>query len=649
MRINFQKLIKNPKAFVKSFTRKEFDTLMDKLDDAFHNKMKPLVDDNTYDLLLDIYMDRYPRSKRREKVGHRLGNKKEEVKLSTPMPSLTKAKAGSRRLTLFLTGDLCVLSDKLDGISLKADYVKGKLTQIFTRGNGVLGKDVSHIIPFCKLPKKLSKRLDISVRLEAVIAQKTFNSKFSKKSGGDYSAARNFVGGQINSPTKALKRVDMKVFEIIEGKGSEKPLSKQLSMLMNLGFDVVFHGTVVPTEESLSRYYAARIKASPYEIDGIVVARDISYKRTAKNPKHAVAYKENSEADMKIVTVQRVEYDVGRTGKITPRVFYKKTELGGVINDKATGHNIGYIINGYSKDAEAAAKKMGIKLKKTPIGPGAKIKIVRSGKVIPYIVSVEKPAKSGKPQLPEINYTITGVEAYYAGDGAGGTADLKRIAHFFNVIGIDGLKLTTVKRLAANGLDSIEAIMNASVEDFLAIDKIGEKKARGWHSQIKEKTKTLNWPTVAYASSVFPNFALSRLEAIFENYPKIHHDFKKKALVQKKVEMLEGFKELASVFAENLPKLIRFIRKHDLKVKRKKKVKASGSSMSGFNVTMTGVRDDAITQFVIDQGGVIQNMRANTNLLVIKDSSFTSSKVDKAEEKGIPVMTVEEFRNKYGI
>jgi len=648
-RLSKRQLIADPVGYAQSLEKPLLESLLDRLDKAFHNDMDPLISDYSYEEIMDWYRDKWPKAKRLKQTGIRLGNKQEEVKLPNFMPSLLKVKPDTKEFSSYVDNYIgpYVLTDKLDGISLQIIYEGGRPTKVYTRGNGLMGKDVSRHIPNFKIPKRISTKSRIAVRAEAILNESTFQRKFSKDSGGKYTAARNTAGGFINNTkgdSTGLKSVDVIVYEMLEGPNANKKLSTQLKYMEKLGFKVVHHRTVKSIDSAkLSKYYADRVKNSKYEIDGIVVANNAPYVRRSSLPKHAKAFKENSRSDMKDVKVLKVSWELSKGGKIIPRIWYAKTTLGGVSNDKATGHNAFFVINGFRQKEIKDNKPV------MPLGPGAVVRIVRSGKVIPHIVEVVKAARGRKPQMPDVPYVLRGADAYYSGERHGDTY-AKQITHFFVTIGVDGLKLTSVKKLIDAGLDSVKKIIEATEEDYASIDGIGEVKAKQWSRQIKIKLKQTDAATLADASAIFIGFSKSRLDTLFSIFPSTlaMSKWTKSKVLARIHGSTTGFKKLADNFVDMLPKFIDFVEDNELILRKPKKApKPKGNKFSTYKITFTGVRDKDLQHYIEEQGGIVQNMKSDTNMLLIKDDSYTSSKIDKANAKGIPVLTLIQFKKKF--
>lgn len=642
----------DPYSYFTSRSREVQEAILDHLEELYHKKFKPIISDGDYDLCYDWFIAEYPDSGREDKIGHqveRLSSKREEVELPNFMPSLSKIKPETKELKKFRKDypGPYVLGDKLDGISLQVIYEGGKPVEAYTRGDGTFGKDVSRHLKYFNIPKKIKEKKRISFRCEAEIDNPTFFAKYDEEAGGEYTAARNFVGGKLNdlkkSDKKAFKDISIIVYGIIEGPMSDNTLLIQLMFAEKLGLDVVEYKVVDDiSSKFLSKYHAKRIKKSEFDIDGIVVTQNKPYEQSDKNPKHAKAFKENSEADMEIVTVERVEWNESKVGKFNPRVFYPLTKLGGVKNDKATGHNAFFITHGYPfKDRDKG-------LPVRPVGPGAKIKIVRSGKVIPYIHEVLEPSTSGKPDMPDSPYEYRNGNVEIYSTEVSDLAHAKAITHFFVTIGVDGLRLSSIMKFIEAGYDGIIDIMFATEEQIAEIEGFGAKKAKQWTTQIKNAKKNITAPMAADAFNIFEGFSKERLDKIFTAYPNVKKFAKYSRSKQiAKIEALGGFKKLAVEFVDRFPHFVAQLKALDIKLKKVEKKVASSNKLEGKFITFTGVRNAELTAQIEDMGGVVQSSKASTNLIIRKDADYTNNKIDKAIEDGKEVLTVQEFVDFY--
>lgn len=645
-----KKLFKDPAKYANTLNRKQLDSLLDYLDDMYYVKDEPALEDVYYDAIYDVYAERYPKSARLKATGK--SSKQEDILLPIPLPSLDKIKPGTKASKTFLTTDKDVrrvVSDKLDGIAIELIYKDGKPVNAYKRGSGTEGKDITHHIPNMKIPKKLKVKGTLIVRAEAVISV----AKFEKLYGDEYNNPRNFVAGVLNSltPKSAVKKLDIVTFEVLEGKYASKTLERQLSFLKDNQFDVVFFmwessGTL--TDEFLTKVHEARMQVSPYLLDGLVVSKCITYERGSAKPKHAKAFKINSIHDMVEVPILRIDWEETRTGYFAPVARYAPIKLDSITNDVATAHNAYFVMHGHTKSDAAAAKKKGKKLKSRPLGPGAVVRIMRSGKVIPTIESVIRAAK--KPQMPEGDWELRGVHAYNKEETE--LVKIKELTHFFKCVGIEGMQQSTVQKLYDAGYTTIPAIRDITLSDYEAIPGFGRSKGMVHIKQMASKAHKSTYVQLANASNLFLGFSEGRLSKIIEEIPNPNKYWKANGSADLKdaIQNIEGFKEIASVFVKAVPKFRKFLKANGLKIVKPKKAKKIDDSLEDLIITFTGVRDDKVKSHVESRGGKIQSMRKDTNLLIVPNSDYTSSKVDKANESDlVTVMILEDFKAKYNL
>lgn len=639
-------------------TRSEFSAVLDYLDDVYYNKAKKPIKDSEYDELKEHFIQRFPKAKRETKVGHKVGNKRAEVKLPNPMSSLDKIKEPKKidAYSKKFPGPY-VVSDKEDGMSLQLGYELGVPNSLYTRGDGLAGQDISHLIPYLKIPKRIKIKTPFYIRIEGIVDNDTFEKHLSKKNGGDFTAVRNAAGGIVNKLPSSkdfekyaayAKHLTLYAFKILDGKGSELKPSKQFELLESLGFKVVPYKIVKTIDfDKLSAFLNERIKKSRFDIDGLVIEQDKYHPIGHSLPKHAVSFKENSAASMVDVTVKDVSWEASRNGILIPVVNIEPTKIGGVNVSNFTGHNAFYIQHGYLKDSEADLSGE----KPKPIGRGAVIRAVRSGGVIPYIVEVVKPAR--KPTMPDVEYKAKGVHVILAGKSNAGKElqTQKKLEHFFVRIGVDGFKLSTIQRFWNNGYTKLSQFLKLKKKDFVSIDGLGERKAQQFEASLTKALENLDFVKLADASGYLTNFGRRRLQMIVSAYPDVMDwdgKYSRSSIVTK-IQALDGFKEIAHDFADNLPKIVKFANTFGLKVKKAEKKVVKGSKMKDLRITFTGVRDAELTKAIEEQGGAVQDWRKDTNLVLVKDESFSSGTTSKAEDANVPIMTVVKFRKKYGL
>lgn len=641
MRINWKRLRGDTRNYVSELNQKELLHILKRLDHIYYVDDEQKVTDKVYDHLKDTFEERYPKHAYLKKVA--ATRQKDDVKLPYPMGSLSKVKPNTQAFDKFYeshAGSWC-LSDKLDGISLEVIYEGGKPVQAFTRGeDGIYGKDVTRHIPNLKIPKRISYKKHLAIRGEAIVPNKTFDKYLFVDNGGDFKTARNAVGGMINKGqgSEHFKRVRIPMFRILGGELAKKPISQQFKKMEELGFEVPKYRVVKTiSSESLSKYYATRTSKSIFELDGIVVERNVVNPVVGGRPKYAKAFKENLEEDMVQTKIKDIIWQDTRTGILSPVGIIEPTLIGGVTVSRVSLHNLYTVKHGYRyKD-----RNLGLPVR--PIGRGSIVKMVRSGKVIPHMVEVIKAAK--KPLLPE-NFEEHGRHAYTTQTTQ--ASETRAITHFFSTLKVEGLKQGTVTKLIADGFDSVPKIVNMRGVDWRR-SSVGESNAIKLPSEIKRKLASADVVTLAHASNIFKGVGTTRFETVFDSIPDIlNKAARAKSIrpIQAEIESLPNMgKVMSGKIAQNLKEFVLFLKEIKVKPQAQKKVKVTGNKLAGHTILMTGVRDDTLKQWIIQQGGkVAGSMTKAVTILIVKDSSFTSSKVDTAEERGIPIVPKDAFQ-----
>ena len=272
-----------------------------------------------------------------------------------------------------------VISDKLDGISFLLTQESEEI-RLYSRGNGKEGKDLGYLLKYIKLPKTIKNLGKLTIRGEILISKDNF-----KKIKSEAANTRSFISGisnlkKIDTKKKSdLKKVDLVCFELIY---PEMKPSEQFEFLKKNKFNCV-HNQIFPTTEfeNLKEILLKRKDECPYDIDGIIVCQNLLLERNIdKNPKYAFAFKMDME--FAFSNVIDVEWNQSKHGKLKPLVLIEQVVLGGTNVKAATGNNADFIV-------------------KNKIGPGAKVKIIKGGEIIPKIVEV---IDGKNPKLPDCNF-----------------------------------------------------------------------------------------------------------------------------------------------------------------------------------------------------------------------------------------------------
>lgn len=643
---------RDPYAYTQTLNKRESIELAKYLDYRYHEQNKDLVPDEVYDVLIFSIEDRWPAAKYLKKIGHKVTTKgRKEVPLPVPMASLNKIKPETKNVEEFLKS-VGIIGDKLDGISLQIEYSNGIPVACYTRGDGTKGQDVSGVLPALNIPKSIPEKKYVNVRCEFVIRKKSFASKHSKSAGkGEYKTARNMGGGLLtrNKPSKAVRDFDVVAFEIGQGKGAGAKLSQQFSLLKRWGFTVVRHKRVngLNVDQAVKWLEKFR-KTAHYEIDGVVMTKDVPYRVSKSNPKHSKAFKVNSLAASKVVKIKEIEWRRSRYGKLVPRVIIDPIELGGVTVEHFTGHSYYYIQHGFRY--QDRKKKLPVR----PLGVGAEIRVIRSGDVIPYIMEVVKPAR--RPSKPSVPYSLddNGVYAMAVRDKSAGTDHelrKKRMVQFFSAMKMKGVKSGIVEKLYDAGFKTLRSILHASPEKLMRAEGVKEKTAQNVVDTIQSGLEKATFAKTAYASSVFGDkIGESKLQAVIDHYPNLLDMIETHSTVELKhrLEEVEGIKTQAAILAKRLPKFLKFLERNRIELVDDEQKAQVSSKLDGMKVLFTSLRDEQLLEDILANGGQKASSVKSATHIVAKPGA-SNNKIDQANEQGKPVLTVDEFRDQFNL
>ena len=362
----------------------DFVKILEKADELYHSSEdESFLSDAEYDFLYRFAEKVDPTNPYFLGIGSEVRG--EKVKLPFPMGSLDQIYEGEipNWVTKHaLDEELIIISDKLDGQSGMIIYDKSGNFQIaYSRGDGVEGADISrHIRKIRGVPAEVEKPL--VVRGEIIIEEATFpylRDNFKRKSGKPYKNPRNAVSGMMNSKTIDKEIYPFIKFVAYQIVGSTESKNIQLSDLDAMGFEVVYstacRGKTL-SDEWLTKHLELRKQNSVYEIDGIVLDVNGANKRAKMNPTrdtlnpaYSIKYKVTDADNLAVAIVEGITWNISKHGYLKPTINIVPVELGGVTISNCTGFNAKYIYD-------------------NKIQPGCKVKITRSGDVIPLILAV---------------------------------------------------------------------------------------------------------------------------------------------------------------------------------------------------------------------------------------------------------------------
>jgi NAD-dependent DNA ligase len=600
-----------------------------------YRNMQPIMTDNEYDIIQDYIAEKYPHNKTIWDIGAPVERGK--ATLPYQMWSMDKIKPDSNAVVNWCAkySGPYVLSCKLDGVS--GLYTsEGPLPKLYTRGDGKIGQDVSHLIPYLKLPKTKGT----VIRGEFIIPKAVFEAKYK----GAFANPRNLVSGIINHKhiDEKIKDVDFVAYEVI--KPVLKP-SDQMAYLRVSNVKVVLNALEPKiSNEMLSSILVDWRTNYDYEIDGVIVCDDKIYDRKSGNPDHAFAFKMVLSEQIAEAKVVDVIWSPSKDGYLKPRVQIEPLILGGVRIEYATGFNGSFI-------------------KDNKVGVGALIELIRSGDVIPHIRKVTMPAETAK--MPDIAYkwNDTGVDILLEDIDNDETVKEKNITGFFRGIGVEGLSSGNVSRIISAGYDSVAKIINMSVDNFLEVEGFKMKMATKIYNGIREKIDSASIITLMSASNVFGRgFSGKKIELVFSLYPDVLTSKENRETKITKISEMKGMaQKTAEAFVDRIGAFVDFMNECGLEKKILLSV-VSEATLSKANmdtsnplyektIVMTGFRDKDLEAVLKEVGAKMgSSVSKNTLCVVVKDiNSEESSKVLEAKRIGIPVLTLSQFKTQYGV
>ena len=547
-----------------------------------------------------------------------------------------------------------VVETKIDGLSAALEYVDGKFVRGATRGNGLVGEDVTENLKTVKtIPQELSEKINITVRGEVFISKKDFENMNQEREENEeelFANARNAAAGslrQLDSNITKKRPLDIYIFNVqkIEGKEFNSHF-EELEYLSKLGFNVnpvrIYCDNIEEVKKAINKIGEDR-ESLTFGIDGAVVKVDDLKLReimgtTSKVPKWAIAYKyppERKETILKDIVCQ-----VGRTGVITPMAILEPVKVAGSTISKTTLHNEDFI------------KEKGLKIGDTVI-------IQKAGDVIPEIVEAVISKRTGEEkdfEMPRV-CPVCGAEAVREeGEAAVRCTGIecpaklyRNLVHFVSreAMNIDGLGESIIgilleKKMIANIAD----IYDLKFEDIASLKKNGKKFAQNLIDSINaSKQNDLYRLITALGIRHVGTKAAKILAKRYENMDN---------LLEATIESLNQVEEIGPIVANSIREFFEQEQTKDLL----KRLKEAGINMSrlkeddgddrfsGKTFVLTGTLEKYSRE---EASNLIEKFGGKTSSSVSKKTSYllagedAGSKLTKAQSLGVQIISEEEF------
>ena len=551
-----------------------------------------------------------------------------------------------------------LLSWKLDGLTVVLTYDEGKLKKAVTRGNGEIGEVITNNArAFKNLPVRIAYQGELVLRGEAVISYSDFeriNAQIEDVEA-KYKNPRNLCSGsvrQLNNEITAQRNVKLFAFTLVSAPGVdfENSREKQFAFLKEQGFDVVEYKRVnKDTIMDAISYFEKKIESYDIPSDGLVLTYDdiaygLSLGRTAKFPRHSIAFKWADE--IRETTLRKIEWSASRTGLINPVAVFDPVELEGTTVSRASVHNISIV-------------------RSLRLGIGDRITVYKANMIIPQIA--ENLTQSDTLEIPKICPVcgdptrisqINDVQSLYCDNEACPAKRIKSFTLFVSrdALNIDGLSEMTLEKFIDRGFIHEYADLfhlDRYKEELTAMEGFGEKSYQNLMESV-ERARHTTLPRALYGLGI-ANIGVANAKMLCRHFD---YDFQKlKAASVEELSAIEGVGEvIAGAFVEymhqedNLQKIAHLWKELDIE---KPVINEEAQTLNGKVFVITGSLNhygsrSELKEVIEQKGGkVTGSVTSKTDCLINNDSASQSAKNKKARELNIPVVTEEEFRRDY--
>lgn len=623
--------------------------------------------DDYYNELLSIE-EKYPELKREDSPTNRVGgavlDKFEKVNHDHPMLSFDdifneeEIILFDERIKKVVSTAHYTLEPKMDGLSGSLIYKNGVLVRGATRGDGVTGEDITTNIKTIKsVPLRLTEDIDIEVRGEIYMSKKSFleaNREKIKSGEKEFANPRNAAAGsirQLDSKVAAKRNLDFMAYFIPNPEDyGIKTQKESLEFLRKLGFvtNYKLNGYAKNVKDITNYIYSLSEKRDnlPFEIDGVVLKVDNleDEKRlgfTSRVPRWGIAYK--FPAKEVLTTLKEIKFTVGRTGKITPNAIFSPVHVSGSLVSKATLHNSDYCID---KDVRV----------------GDTISIRKAGDVIPEVVEVklDRRKEDSVPfkmieNCPMCNSVLVRKDAnHYCKNEHCPSRKIESLIHFSSrdAMYIEGFGESIVE-------DFYNLGYLKNIDDFYTLDKYKDELMLLEGFGEKSISKLLESASNSKKNSLERLLFGLGIRYVGKKTAKILSKYYKTIdnLIKADFDELKSINDIGDVIAKSIvdyfsdEKNINLInRLKDLNLNMRylgEEVNTSNENINGKTFVITGTlsrpRDEIKEEIEGLGGNVTGSVTKKTDYVIAGEKA--GSKLTKANELGIKVLTEEEYNN----
>lgn len=640
----------------------ELTKLLEYHNNRYYNLDSPEISDYDYDMLLrelENLEQEYPQllsvNSPTQKVGGMAGEKFSEVIHKVPMESLhdsfshDELRDFDRKVKEAVGKQKYVVEPKFDGLSVCCEYVNGVFVRGSTRGDGLVGEDVTeNLMTITSLPKKIKNAPRVlHVRGEVYMSNDTFLQLVDEQMNNEekpFKNPRNAAAGSLRQKDSSVtekRKLDIFIFNIQYIEGKQLLTHKEsLDYLKELSFPVApFYNCYDDIEDVINEIERINDKRNefPFAIDGAVVkVNDFSAREvlgsTAKFPKWAEAYKYPPEE--KETTLLDIEINVGRTGVLTPVGVFEPVLLAGTTVSRAVLHNEDFI-----KDKD-------IKIGDTVI-------LRKAGEIIPELVCVKKHNENSVDFVfPDVCPSCGSVVTREDGEAAfrcintDCPAQLTRnLIHFVSrdAMDIDGCGPAVIEQLVAQNLiKSPSDLYSLKTEDIANLDRMGEKSANNLIASI-EKSKNQPVDRVVFALGI-RHIGKKSATLICNHFLTIEN------LMEAEAQEISEIESIGDIMAQSVYDYFRRNESRELVSNLKEsgvqmtplQKPQEGGIFSGKTFVLTGTLKNYSRS---EMSKLIENAGGKTSSSVSKKTDYVvageaaGSKLDKAQKLNVTILT----------
>lgn len=647
----------------KSERIKDLVELLNKANKAYYQEANEIMTNFEYDKLYDelvgleketgMVLSNSPTVN----VGYQVVSQLPKEQHNSPMLSLDKTKEVGA-LADFAGDRKCLLSWKMDGLTVVLTYENGELVKAVTRGNGLVGEVITNNAKtFKNIPISIPYKGRLTLRGEAIIKYSDFEQINTEIEDADskYKNPRNLCSGsvrQLNSQVTAERNVNFVAFALIDADDVDfgNSIEQQYKWMESQGFQVVEYRVVTRNSmEDAVKYFAGKIQTYDYPSDGLVLMFDdieygLSLGTTAKFPRNGIAFKwEDEQAE---TTLKYIEWSPSRTGLINPVAVFEPVELEGTTVSRASVHNISI-------------------MEELELGSGDRIKVYKANMIIPQIS--ENLTKSGIDDLPkecpvcghatEVK-AENGIKTLYCPNSQCPAKHVKLFTLFVsrNGMNIDGLSEETLEKFIDAGyIKEFADIFHLDryYEEIVATPGFGQKSYDNLMDSV-EKARNVELSALIYSLGI-PNIGSANAKLICKafnnNIEKIRN-----VSVEELIE-IDGIGEIMAekfcqYFADedNIKKLDNLLKEVNI---AEPEENTTPQNMDGLTFVITGsvehfANRNELKSYIEKHGGkVTGSVSAKTNYLINNDAMSASSKNKKAKQLGVEIVTEEVFLERW--